>query len=177
MLGKVILHDFVAVCLLVMGCLGLGLVVNETRNPLLPLVYLNPEARLNAVVEGMSAAKTSNLPLDADVNLDDMRRMSADHSVLVLDARPEALFESGHIPTALSLPSDDFKRRFRILQKALDAYRDKTIVVYCSGPDCPDSRLTAEALRKLGWRHVRLFRGGWSEWTGASLPKEKGCGC
>lgn len=174
---KVILYDLVAVSLLATASLGLGLVTNRVRNPPLPLVYSTPEARLDVIVQEMGIAEKLPLALDAEVSLNEMKQISSDHSALILDVRSASFFQAGSIPSSLNLPHDDFKKSYGVLQRTLDPYRNKTIVVYCSGKDCPDSRMVAEALRKLGYRHLRLFRGGWAEWNGANLPKTKGCNC
>lgn len=44
------------------------------------------------------------------------------------------------------------------------------IVVHCSGPTCPQSRLAAEKLVGLGFTQVRAYEGGLEAWTGAGLP-------
>ena len=43
----------------------------------------------------------------------------------------------------------------------LKAAHDKPIIVYCSGGDCHDSRLVANALLSLGFGNVSVFTGGW----------------
>jgi rhodanese-related sulfurtransferase len=46
-------------------------------------------------------------------------------------------------------------------------------VVYCGGPKCPQSRMAAEKLEKLGYQNVRAYEGGLEEWKGAGLAVEK----
>ena len=48
-----------------------------------------------------------------------------------------------------------------------DLARDAAIVVYCSGPSCPQSRAAAEKLSTLGFNHVRAFEGGLEAWKAA----------
>jgi rhodanese-related sulfurtransferase len=55
----------------------------------------------------------------------------------------------------------------------LQEWRDRPLVVYCSSDECQDSRMVADALRRLGYAHVRLYRAGWYDWAGANLPQEK----
>ena len=50
--------------------------------------------------------------------------------------------------------------------------RDTSIVVYCSGPTCPQSRAAAEKLVALGFTDVDLFEGGLEEWRAAGRPLE-----
>jgi rhodanese-related sulfurtransferase len=51
--------------------------------------------------------------------------------------------------------------------------RNTEIVVYCGGPRCPQSRLAAEKLIKLGYDNVRAYEGGLEEWKAAGFPIEK----
>jgi rhodanese-related sulfurtransferase len=50
--------------------------------------------------------------------------------------------------------------------------KDADIVVYCSGPGCPQSRLAAEKLSTLGYNNVRAYEGGLASWNNAGLPLE-----
>ena len=51
--------------------------------------------------------------------------------------------------------------------------RTAEIVVYCGGPKCPQSRMAAEKLVKLGYENVRAYEGGLEEWKAAGLSIEK----
>ena len=173
MLKKLILQDLLGVWLLLTGCFAVGLVVNETRAKPLPLVYSDQQARLQQSVEKIASSANLPIALDGDVDREEMQKVSATKSTLILDARPEIFYRLGHIPSALSLPRDDFENRYQVLQGTLTSHRDKALIVYCSSSDCHDSQMVAEALQKLGYPHVRIFRGGWSDWGSASLPEEK----
>jgi rhodanese-related sulfurtransferase len=48
--------------------------------------------------------------------------------------------------------------------------KDTEIVVYCSGPTCPQSRAAAEKLAAFGFTEVRAFEGGLEAWRNAGLP-------
>jgi rhodanese-related sulfurtransferase len=47
------------------------------------------------------------------------------------------------------------------------------IVVYCGGPKCPQSRMAAEKLAKLGYDNVRAYEGGLEAWKAAGFATEK----
>ncbi len=47
------------------------------------------------------------------------------------------------------------------------------IIVYCSGPTCPQSSAAAEKLTKLGYTNVRAFKGGLEAWKAAGLQVER----
>jgi rhodanese-related sulfurtransferase len=51
--------------------------------------------------------------------------------------------------------------------------KNAEIVVYCAGPHCPQSRLAAEKLIKLGYDNVRAYEGGLEEWKQAGYNVEK----
>jgi len=169
----IFLHDVIGLWLVLTACLIGGLVLNEMRPSPLPLVYSSPQSRLYRSVEHLSAAENIALALDGDVTRDEIQKLSANRAALILDARPEIFYRLGHVPSALSLPRDDFEKQYQALQSTLQSHRDKPLVVYCSGSDCHDSQMVADALQKLGYVHVRLFRGGWSDWENANLPEEK----
>jgi len=48
--------------------------------------------------------------------------------------------------------------------------KDSTIVTYCSGPACPQSKAAAEKLIALGFTNVRAFEGGLEAWKAAGRP-------
>jgi rhodanese-related sulfurtransferase len=158
---------------LLTGCLICGLFINEMRPTPLALVYSSPEARLNQTVEKIGSSAAASSVGDGDVQTAEMQKISVHHLALILDARPEIFYRLGHIPAAVSLPRDDFEKQYQALQSTLQSHLDKPVVVYCSSPDCHDSQMVADALQKLGYSHVRLFRGGWSDWESANLPEEK----
>ena len=173
MLKKAILHDLVGLWLLLTACLIAGLALNEMRSTPLALVYTSPQSRLNQSVEKLGASSDATSGQKGDVDTAEMMSLSSTRSVLILDARPEIFYRLGHIPSALSLPRDDFEKEYQALQTTLQAHRDKPVVVYCSDNGCHDSQMVADALQKLGFANVRLFRGGWSDWESSNLPEEK----
>jgi rhodanese-related sulfurtransferase len=85
-------------------------------------------------------------------------------SVVILDTRPRAIFEKGHIWGAISFP---WKARIT-LQDVSGLPRDRLIVTYCScGPGEADSANVAEQLVELGFRNVKVLIdpsiGGWKQ--------------
>jgi len=51
--------------------------------------------------------------------------------------------------------------------------KNASIVVYCAGPHCPQSRMAAEKLTKLGYDNVRAYEGGLEEWKHAGYSVDK----
>jgi len=173
MLKRMILHDVIRLWVLLTTCLLGGLILNEMRPKPLDLVYVPPHARLGQSVARLGASASVTTVPDGDVARDELERLVADRGALILDARPEVFYRIGHIPTALSLARDDFDVRYPVLKASLQVWGSLPLIVYCSSSECDDSRMVADALHKLGYMHVRVFRGGWYDWTGANLPQEK----
>ncbi len=87
---------------------------------------------------------------------------------VVLDVRPSAEYEAGHIPGAVSVPVG-MLRRLRSLSK------DTEIVAYCRGPFCVYADEAVRQLRKRGFTARRL-EDGFPEWKRAGLPIAAGTG-
>jgi rhodanese-related sulfurtransferase len=165
-----ILHDFVGVAVLAIASLAAGLVMNRLSSRPLPLVYKTSEQRFDAELTTLVAAPPFTIAPAATVGLPEFRSAAETRSALILDARPSVFFEQGHVPGALNLARDDFARDYRHLSPSLKSAADMPIIVYCSGGDCHDSRLVANALLSLGFSNVSVFTGGWEAWAAAGLP-------
>ena len=87
---------------------------------------------------------------------------------VVLDVRPSAEYEAGHIPGAMSVPVGTL-RRLRSLSKDIE------IVAYCRGPFCVYADEAVRQLRKRGFTARRL-EDGFPEWKRAGLPIAAGTG-
>ena len=171
-----IVRDLGRVALLAIASLAAGLVMNRFSLAPLPVVYKTPEQRFDAQLTTLVAAPPFKIAPAATVGLDQFRSAVEGRSALILDARPSLFFEQGHVPGALNLPRDDFARDYQNLSLSLKAATDKPIIVYCSGGECHDSSLVANALLTLGFTRVSVFTGGWDAWSAAGLPASTGSG-
>ena len=104
------------------------------------------------------------------ITRDQLQAEIAAGAVVVLEALPHNYYVEGHIPGALNLPLDDIAS----LAPGLVSERDAAVVTYCTGTSCPNSRIAAEGLRKLGYTNVRAFEGGKENWVEGGLPLEAG---
>jgi rhodanese-related sulfurtransferase len=95
-------------------------------------------------------------------------------NTIFLDARLEFDYEQGHIKGAVNLPYEEFDEFYPKVAPKLT--KDKTILAYCDGTECELSLLLTRVLREKGYRYLKVFFGGWSEWEKAGLPIEKGEG-
>lgn len=176
---KQLVRDLAGVAALAIAAAAVGLGANRLREKPLPLAYHSKAARVRQAVETIAQnspapeASTNAAPAAAPrlLSLDDFKQCVERTNIVILDARPEVFHRLGHVPRALSLPRNDFEAAYARLKPWLTP--DRTIAVYCSDSDCEDSQMVADALVKLGCRHVGLFKGGWADWTAAQLPEEK----
>lgn len=120
---------------------------------------------------GFLAAKP--FPGIIQIGLAEAEDLFASGKGLFVDARPSDEYRAGHILGARSQPfvtADE-----RALAGLISAVGpDQEIVVYCSGGDCLSSLGLARLLTGRGLAEVRVFPGGWAEWTAAGLPGETG---
>jgi rhodanese-related sulfurtransferase len=45
--------------------------------------------------------------------------------------------------------------------------KDAEVIVYCAGPQCPQSAMAAEKLQEFGYPNVQAYEGGLEEWKAA----------
>lgn len=97
-----------------------------------------------------------------EIGRDELARRLGD-GVVVWDVRPEAEFEAGHLPGAVSVPPEEVQRR-------LDGVPDDVeVVAYCRGPFCVYADDAVRALTAAGRRAHRL-EDGFPEWRRSGLP-------
>lgn len=101
------------------------------------------------------------------VGLAELRRLTRDGAVTIVDVRPREEYEAGHIPGALSMPVAELRRRRGELSKR------REVVAYCRGPYCVYSTDAVELLRKHGYRARRAAEG-LPDWRAAGWPVARG---
>jgi rhodanese-related sulfurtransferase len=104
--------------------------------------------------------------LEAITRKDLTRRLD---EVVVVDVRPQAEYEAGHIPGARSIPIAELRRRLRTLPQ------DVEVVAYCRGRYCAFADDAVRELRRRGYEARRL-EDGLPEWRQAGLPLVTGSG-
>lgn len=89
---------------------------------------------------------------------------------VIIDSRTSAEYSAGHIPGALSVPLDASAQGLADL--AAKYPPAQCLVVYCEGGDCQTSTTLARLVHDKGFRDVRVYAGGWTDWMSAGLPVE-----
>lgn len=88
---------------------------------------------------------------------DELERLIQDRKAVLLDTRPSAEFQHGHLPEAISMPIDELPERLHELPQ------DRPIIAYCRGDYCLFADEAVALLREKGFEAHRL-EGGWPEW-------------
>lgn len=123
---------------------------------------------LNTVPVSVDGSADMILPLP--VELAEVRELRGS-TTLLIDARSREAFAEGHLPGARSLSRGDEVSGVGALLAEVPL--STPLIVYCSGYDCNDSFELAEGLIAAGYRQVRIYEGGFSEWRDAGLPVER----
>jgi rhodanese-related sulfurtransferase/DNA-binding transcriptional ArsR family regulator len=126
-------------------------------------------ARLREVARShlpdVEAARAAYLGDDGGqpVTRDQLTQLAKQGTVTILDVRPRAEYNAGHIPGAVSIPLDELADRLAELPD------DGQIIAYCRGAYCV---LAHDALRLLAahGRTANRLAEGMLEWRLADLP-------
>lgn len=126
----------------------------------------------SAPAQGISIYDATLMERDAktgEVSTEQLRRMLADKSAIILDARPRVEFDAGHIPGAriIEAPSSD---RMAAVERMVNGNKAAPLVVYCNGPYCQASRRMAEQLATAGFTNVRRYQLGMPVWRALGGP-------
>jgi rhodanese-related sulfurtransferase len=127
--------------------------------------------------KGMFANAPSLPPLKADgisapvmISRDQAQALFEAGASLFIDARHEFDFNLGHIRGAINIPLRMFEKKKSVLDSIP---KTKSLVIYCDGAECNSSIELSATLAKAGYTDVKIFFGGWSEWTASNLPIDK----
>jgi len=90
----------------------------------------------------------------------ELRQRLGSGEVILLDVRPAAEYDAGHLPGAISIPLDEVARRLDELPP------DRLVVAYCRGPYCVYADEALALLADAG-REVRRLEEGVAEWQAA----------
>jgi len=90
--------------------------------------------------------------------------------VVIIDARSPEEYQAGHLPGAINLPYSELSEEsFLVLQKIPF---DMEIITYCEGIECSIAEDLASFLKESGFENVKVFAGGWEEWTEKGMVVE-----
>lgn len=104
-----------------------------------------------------------------EVSTEELRRILADGSAIVIDARPRAEFDAGHIPGARVLDASSGDQ-IAAVERLTNGNKAAALVVYCNGPYCQASRRLADRLVAAGFTNVRRYQLGMPVWRALGGP-------
>ncbi|WP_049563989.1 rhodanese-like domain-containing protein [Nonomuraea sp. SBT364] len=102
------------------------------------------------------------------ITREDLRALLEGGGVQLVEALPADAFAAEHLPGARNVP-DQLSAE---LAGQVAPDRAAPVVVYCSGPYCNRSKITAAAFARLGYADVRVYPGGKQDWAEAGLAFE-----
>ena len=115
-------------------------------------------------------AQAGGLLAPAMISRDQAQAYFEGRSALFIDARHEFDYNLGHIRGAINIPL----RMYDTKKVVLDTIpQNRVLVVYCDGAECNSSIELSVKLAKDGYTDVKIFFGGWREWTASNLPIDK----
>lgn len=132
-----------------------------------------PAPRAGSVFEAAlveADAKTPNL------STEELRRVLADGSAVLLDNRPFKEYALGHIPGALNvapkpgMPMSQYTSDVAEVGRLLGGDKTRPIVLYCAGPFCGKSKRVADDLLAAGHTNVRRYQLGAPVWRALGGP-------
>src|SRR3989454_7530922 len=141
--------------------LGLGILV-----PILVLAAAATQAAPTIFDAVLGEAGQST----AEVSTDELRRILAENSALVLDARPFREYAMSHIPGALNVaakpgvPMSMYVSDVAEIDRLVHQHNDTAMVLYCNGPYCGKSKRLAAELVAAGYTKVRRYQLGIPVW-------------
>ena len=91
-------------------------------------------------------------------------------TAIFIDSRYKIEFDMGHIKGAINIPLNEFEQKKDVWEKIPF---EKNLILYCDGAQCNSSIELALKFLSIGFKNVKVFFGGWSEWQMNNLPIEK----
>jgi len=92
-----------------------------------------------------------------------LRGLLDSRDAVLLDARPRAAYDAGHIPGALSFPAEAMDEAFADAAGLLAP--ERAVLAYCDSPSCDEALQVLEFLSRTGLTNLLFYAGGWEEWS------------
>jgi rhodanese-related sulfurtransferase len=114
-------------------------------------------------------------PKTPEVSTEEIRRILADGSAIVLDSRKRSEYAAGHIAGArnAALNGDASPADYvAAIERMVGGDKSKALVLYCNGQFCQASRRLGEQLLAAGFTNVRRYQLGIPIWRALGGPTE-----
>ena len=136
------------------------------------VVAINGAAAQGSVYQGTLGETNQKT---AEVNTEEVRRILAEGSGIVLDSRPRSQYAAGHIAGAKNVappagaPAAEY---VTAVESLVQADKSRPLVLYCNGQYCQASRTLGEQLLVAGFTNVRRYQLGIPMWRTLKGPVE-----
>lgn len=175
-LTKVVLCLMVA--LSVAGCTGVPVVMVpppaatfEEAQDLSSFIVEEPKAEPNLApiypelqyVDTEYLMKLMQLHSPASATRSSYEEYVPEWNFVLIDARPPAKYQEGHINGAINIPDAQFDAYAHLLPED----KDKMLIFYCGGLECPLSANSAKKAIALGYTNVYVYQEGTPFWQAA----------
>src|SRR5688500_349782 len=113
-----------------------------------------------------------------EVTTSELKRILAERSAIVLDARPHLEYAISHIPGALNVaakpgvPASMYVSDVAEVGRLVSSDKAARVVLYCNGPSCGKSKRLAEELLAAGYSNVRRYQLGIPVWRALGAVPE-----
>ena len=97
------------------------------------------------------------------------QRLELGKSLHLWNVLTDGYFTGEMIPGSLRVPLDTIGHEI----SEGNASKDEEIIVYCGGPQCPQSLQAAQKLMNLGYTNVKAYEGGLEEWKNAGNKTDR----
>lgn len=161
--------NYKKIAVVILTSFAIGIVYNSFSANGIPLIK-KEAAVVFDTNEELTESETENLNEIKALTTEQVYEIFGSKEAKFVDARDNWDFADGHIPGAINIPEYKFTPDDPNL-KLLD--KNEKIIVYCEGDQCEVSKRLAIELKKIGYKKVWIYLGGWEEWSGNKLPIEK----
>lgn len=86
------------------------------------------------------------------------------NQVVIIDSRPERLYDEGHIPSSINIPDTKFEKFYPQLED-FKVTKDTELIVYCGGLNCIKSYNNARYLKNKGYKNIKVYLAGDPDWS------------
>lgn len=149
-----------------------GIVSGALAATIMAIVPIDTAMAQGSVFQATLAEPNQKTP---EVSTEEVYRVLADGSAILVDARKRSEYMAGHIAGAKSAmlePGTPPEALLDAVLRLVSGDKSKPLVLYCNGPHCMASREVGEKLIAAGFTNVRRYQLGLPMWRALSGPVE-----